>query len=338
VTMEDADFRKIHDEAVIIDGVSPLLRQRKYIDLYVKGGFTCVAPTVGGVEGAAATVKYLGDWLHFIDSRQDVLLVNRAADIERAKHEGRFGIIFHFQGTEPFEDDLNLVDVYAALGVRMVQLTYNVKNRVGDGCDERTDCGLSDFGLALIERLNANGIVVDCAHTGYRTTMETVEASKRPVVISHANARTVFDSIRNVSDEQARAVAKTGGVIGLNAVPYFVIGSGRPTLDHLLAHLDHFVHIAGVDHVALGFDYYEGQQPFATDEEADRLWRAFIDSGRWKAKTYPRPPHYYPEGLDTPAELRNFTKALLARGYSVSDTRRILGENWLRVFREVWRS
>ena len=334
--MSQANYADVHAEAIIIDGVSPLVRRRKYIDLYVQGGMTCVAATVAHSMPAGEAVKDLGDWLRFIDSRPDIILVRTARDIEDAKRTGKMGLLFHFQGTDQFENDVNLVEAYRALGVRMVQLTYNVKNRVGDGCEERTDAGLSRFGLALIERLNANGIVVDCSHTGYRTTMEAIEASTKPVVFSHANARAVFDTRRNIADDQAKAAARKGGLIGVNVVPYFVVARGRPTLDQFIAHIDHFIKVAGIDHVALGFDYFDGQQPFADDAEAERVWQAAVDSGRWDPATYPRPPHYYPEGLSTPAELRNLTRRLLERGYGVEDTKKILGGNWLRVFRAVW--
>jgi membrane dipeptidase len=334
--MANVSHSDVHERAIIIDAVSPLVRRRQYIDLYAKGGFTCVAATVAHGANAGGAVRDLGDWLRFIDGRPDLLLVRTAADIERAKRERKVGLVFHFQGTDQFENDLNLVEAYRALGVRMVQLTYNVKNRVGDGCEERTDAGLSRFGLALIERMNANGIVVDCAHTGTRTTMDAIEASAKPVVISHANARAVFSCARNITDELAKAVAHKGGVVGINAVPYFVVYPGRPTLDQLIAHVDHFVKVMGIDHVGLGFDYFDGQQPFADDATADRVWKEAVDSGRWDPANYPRPPHYYPEGLDTPAELRNLTKRLLERGYGAEDTTKILGGNWLRVFRAVW--
>jgi membrane dipeptidase len=334
--MTSLDPKAVHASAIIVDGVSPLARRREYLRLYSDGGVTCVAVTVAHEMAAGEAAKELGGWLRFIDSRSDVALVRTAADVEQAKRGGTLGLVLHFQGTDQFEDDLDLVEAYRALGVRMVQLTYNVKNRVGDGCDERTDAGLSRFGVALIERLNANGIIVDCAHTGYRTTMDALEVSTKPVVFSHANARSLFDTPRNITDEQAQAVARTGGLIGVNVVPYFIARSARPTLDQFIAHIDHWVKIAGIDHVGLGLDYFDGQQPFATDEEADRIWAASVASGRWNPETYPRPPHYYPEGLSTPAELPNLTKQLLTRGYSAADTKKILGGNWMRVFRAVW--
>jgi membrane dipeptidase len=143
----------IHDSAIVIDATCPLLKD-EYLEWWIEGGVTAAAPSVGGVEPAGQALKNLGHWLRRIEQDDRLTLIRSARDIEVAKEAGKFGIIFHFQGTEPIENDLNLVDAYKALGVGIIQLAYNVKNRVGDGCEERTDCGLSNFGVALIKRMN----------------------------------------------------------------------------------------------------------------------------------------------------------------------------------------
>jgi membrane dipeptidase len=330
------DYRAVHDEAIVIDATCPLLQRRELVDWYIAGGVTVAAPTVGNAAPAGETVKGLGAWLRFIDSRPDLMLIRRAADIDEAKRSRRLGILFHFQGGDPFDSDLSLVEAYRELGVRMVQLTYNVKNRIGDGCEERTDAGLSKFGLQLVERLNANRIVVDCSHTGYRTTMEAIEASTRPVVFSHANARAVHPSPRNITDEQIRAVAATGGLVGINGFPGFVAATSRPTLDQFIDHIDYDVRLVGIDHVAIGIDYFTGQHGVASDDEAQRMYASWLASGLWSEASYPPPPYYYPDGIATPRDMPNLTRRLLERGYSVADTKKILGGNWVRVFREVW--
>lgn len=332
------DAKQLHDSAIVIDAVAPILQRRQYIDLFQAGGVTCVAPTVGGKETTGEATRKLGDWLHLLSQRDDLLHVTTAADIRRAKAEGKLGILFHFQGTQPFEQDLNLVDAFHALGVRMVMLTYNVKNYIGDGCEERTDAGLSRFGERFIKRLNEKRIVVDVTHTGYRTTMEAMEVSASPVVFSHSNAKAILDTSRGIADDQAKAAARSGGLVGVTMVPYFIARGGRPTLDQFIDHIDHYVRLIGIDHVGLGLDYYWGQQPFASDEEALAVWQAAIDAGIWEEANYPKPPHYYPEGVDTPAHLSGLTAGLLQRGYSAANIRQILGENWLRVFETVWGS
>ena len=160
----------VHAYAVVIDSTCPLLDDSVYLDVYCRGGATVVAPTVGGFDNAAHTLRRLAGWQRLLRARIDLALVTCAADIRAAKRDGRLGLYFHFQGADPIEDDLNLVEAYRALGVGVVQLTYNVRNRVGDGCEEPSDAGLSRSGRQLVARLNEAGVVVDCSHTGVRTT------------------------------------------------------------------------------------------------------------------------------------------------------------------------
>ena len=334
--MARLDHDRIHDEAIVIDAVCPLMRRRQYIDGWIEGGVTAAGPTVAVFEGAGPTLRVLGDWLHAIDTDPRLTLVKRAADFAEAKANGKFGVLFHFQNTEPIEDDLNLVDAYKALGVGMIQLAYNVRNRVGDGCEERTDSGLSHFGLRVVERLNEARVVVDCTHTGYRTTMDAIEASSRPVVFSHSNPKAVKESPRNITDDQIRAAAATGGLIGMVGFPSFVSASPRPTLDEFIDHIDHVVKLVGDDHVGLGIDYYWIQAAFTGLEEATRLYEEFVAAGKWRPESYPPPPIHYPDGIETPRDLRNLTRRLLERGYSEEATKKILGDNWVRVFGEVW--
>lgn len=326
----------IHASSIVIDGTCPLLRRREFVDWYIEGGVTACCPTVGSTAPAEETLRNLGAWRRFIASRDDLTLVEVAADIERAKAAGRLGLVFHFQGADPVENDLDLVDAYRALGVRMVQLTYNVRNRVGDGCEEKTDAGLSAFGADLVERLNENRVIVDCSHTGYRTTMDAIGKSSQPVVFSHANAYGLHPSPRNIRDDQIRAAAQSGGLIGVNGFPGFLGTAAQPTMERFIEHLDYMVERAGIDHVALGIDYYEGMHPVAGAAEAEKFFKQQLAQRRWSEANYPPPPHHYPQGMATPRELPNLTARLLARGYAPGDVRKLIGVNWLRVFREVW--
>jgi len=331
-----ADAARLHRTAIVIDGTCPLLRRKEFVDWYREGGVTACAPTVGSTASAEDTLRNLGSWHRLIASRKDLALVEEAKQIPAAKKDGRLGLVFHFQGADPIENDLDLVEAYRALGVRMVQLTYNIRNRVGDGCEEANDGGLSRFGRDLVARLNENRMIVDGSHTGARTTLEAIDASTRPFVFSHANARAVHDCPRNISDAQIRAAAATGGVIGINGFPAFVGAGSRPRIDDFLRHLDHVVELVGIDHVALGIDYYEGMHPVANDAEAAKMYGEQLAVRRWSAEVYPPPPHHYPAGMETPRTLLALTAALLAHGYREPEVRKILGENWLRVMRTVW--
>jgi membrane dipeptidase len=209
------------------------------------------------------------------------------------------------------------------MGVRIIQLTYNERNPLGDGCTERTDAGLSDLGLEVIREMNRLGLLIDLSHVGYQTSMEAIETSHAPVIFSHSNARAICNSPRNLSDDQIRSVAARGGVVGVNDFPTFVSQDASPTIEHLLDHIDYLVHLVGDDHVGLGFD-------FSTETEDD------YEYFKYKQDVYPKPPWIYPSGIDGFEKIPNVTRGLVVRGYSDEAIRRILGGNFLRVFRQVW--
>jgi membrane dipeptidase len=337
-SVADRTAKEIHEDSIVIDAVCPLIMDNAdYLSLYREGGLTAIAPTVGGWESARRTLDRIAAWHRLLREREDLLIVRKSSDIELAKKSGLLGIYLHIQGADPVEDNLDLVDLYKTLGVGVIQLAYNVKNRVGDGCEERTDAGLSRFGLRLVERMNQARVIVDCSHTGFHTSMEAIECSKAPVVLSHSNPKSVHDSTRNASAELIDAIAKSGGVIGVAGYPAFVGAASKPTLDHFIAHIDALKQRVGIDHVGLGIDYYWGQVGIASDDEAMKGYDEGVRAGRW-GTAYPPPPHHYPAGIETPRTMQNLTRRLLERGYDESDIRKILGENWLRVMRAVWDS
>ncbi len=327
---------QLHRDAVVIDGVCPLLREPEYVEWYMAGGVSCAVPTVSLDETAEVTLEAIGRWLRLFAADGRLVHAHSAADIEHAKRDGRLAIVMHFQGPGAVAKELDRIDAFKALGVGMIQLTYNVKNPLGDGACERTDAGLSLFGQEFVRRCNEARVIVDCSHTGRQTTLDAIDASTRPAVISHANPRAVHDSPRNIDDDCIKAVARSGGVIGAVGFPGFLGTEARPTMARFIEHVDYLVETAGIDHVALGIDYYTGQHPVADAQAALKRYQWSVECGRWDAAVYPPPPHYFPEGMETPQTLHNLTAGLSARGYGDDDVKKILGANWLRVFREVW--
>jgi len=330
--------RRLHESSIIIDATCPLLTEdARHLDDYRKGGVTAAAPTIRSNTGTSAdAILKFGYWNRLARERDDLVLVRKADDIAAAKATGKIGVILHFQGTEVLDRSVDIIDAYHALGLRVVQLTYNKRCHVGDGIEEEGNAGLSRYGRAVVKRLNETGIVVDCSHTGLRTSMDAIELSSAPVILSHANSRHVRNIPRNVPDELYKAIAATGGVIGVVGFPNFVADTARPTLDHFIAHIDHIAGLVGIDHVGLGIDYYLGQHPYSSDEAATRLFQERVDMGVWSAGSYPAPPYYYPRGIETPDKLWALTERLVARGYKDEDIQKILGENWLRIYRQVW--
>lgn len=319
-----------------IDAVSPLLEKPEFLDLYRDGGTTCVAPTIAAHDSTIDTFRTISGWLARIAARDDLLLVRSAADVDRALREDKLGILFHFQGTAPLEGNIGYVRAFAELGVRAIMLSYNAAGPFGDGCEEPRNGGLTRLGRRLIAEMETCGVLLDLSHTGHRTTMDAMEAATKPVAFTHSNAHTLHASPRNIRDDQVRAAAATGGVVGVTLVPY-LIKQGKPvTVDDFIDHIAHFADLVGVDHVGLGMDYYWGQQPFASDEMAMSMWQSAVDAGVWDPATYPAPPHYYPEGLDTPAELGNLPAALERRGFAADEVAKIIGGNWYRLYGQIF--
>jgi len=332
---EEERALELHRKAIVIDNLQASVFTDDYYRVMVEAGVTATNKTVAGdhrFDSLYSTAKSLSEWHSNIRNHQEhACLATKIDDIYRAKKERKVAYIFGFQGTLAIENDVDLLDIYYMLGVRIVQLTYNTKNLVGDGCGERTDCGLSHFGLDVIDRMNKLGMITDIGHVGDRTGMEAIEHGK-VVVCSHANSRTVCKNVRNKTDETIKALTEKDGVIGVNAFPSFVkwtrTESGeKPTVNDLLDHVDYIVKLVGVDYVGLGLDLIDNwplERHRTLDSRPD-IW----------GKPGPKGTYDYPEGIDHVSKISNITKGLVERGYSDSEVQKILGENWIRVYKKV---
>jgi membrane dipeptidase len=249
-----------------------------------------------------------------------------AADVERAHASGRLAVAFDLEGALPLLGRPEMVDLFAALGVRQMHLAYNRNNAVAGGCYD-DDMPLSPAGRETVAAINRAGLLMDCSHTGHRTSLDIMALSTAPVIFSHANPRALCADGRNITDEQIRACIATGGVVCINGVGRF-LGDHAAKTPAILAHIDHLVQRYGPAHVGLGIDYSYPANGLDDDPPG-------LDKDYW----WP-PEHGYVGGLNikiaAPEQIPEIVEGLLGRGYDVDAISGILGRNMLEVARRVW--
>lgn len=255
-----------------------------------------------------------------------------AADLDRAKRNGTIGLVYYTQNASPIQDDLGRVKTLYDLGVRIVQLTYNTRNLVGDGGLERTNAGLSQFGVDLVHALNGARMLVDVSHCGPATTLDAIAQSKAPVAVTHSSCKAVYDHPRSKSDEILRAMAARGGVIGIFQINPYLGPKERNTLDDFLRHVDHAVKVAGIDHVGIGSDREHRRIP-DTEAEKQKLIAELSRLRPVTAATFRWP--FFIADLNHPRRMETIASGLTRRGYKSADVDKILGMNFYRLFRET---
>ena len=312
----------------VVDGVCPLMTDPDSWDSWIEGRVDVAAPTVVNWEGPGETQELLEQWSGWLAQDDRLIGINDPSDFDQFPLPGRLGVVIHFQNTLPLGDDLANYERFHQRGLRMVQLCYNRTNLVGDGCLEPGDGPLSRFGRDVVIEMNRLGMVVDLSHTGRRTTFDAMRVSSTPPVFSHSNPKALCSNRRNIDDEQIRAVADLGGLVGVNAYPAFVKQGGKDvTVADLVDHIDYLVDLIGPGHVGLGLDFCE----LSPDIHAE-----MIASGEWSIEDYPDDSGTYPIGLETPGQIPNIKKELVKRGYSADAMAAILGQNWIDLFKRVW--
>ena len=323
----------LHGSAIIIDGCAPILRDCNNATFWIEGGATCALATVAlHDDKRASTLDTIGHLYRQIKDRDDVIIARQTDDILKVKKAGKFAIVLAFQSSAALDRRVDMVEVYYRLGVRAMNLAYNQAEAAADGCSEPRNGGLTLFGNQVIPEMNRVGMLLDLSHTGHRATMEAMDLSDAPVAFSHSNAKSLYDHPRNLADDQIRRCVERDGVIGLNGHPAFIkAGTAAPTLDDYLAHVDTMVNKAGIDHVGIGMDFSHppGQQmPPARYEQ-------LMTEGVFTPETLPPPPWRYPIG--DARRIVDLTEALAQRGWRQTDLRKLLGENFLRLFHAVWK-
>ena len=295
------------------------------IDRHRQSGVDVVSLNVGyGEQGPDQHLAALERYRHWYGARPDrYVLAGSAADIRKAKAEGKLAVLFDIEGMNALNGQPERVAEYYGLGVRWMLIAYNHANPAGGGCLDE-DSGLSELGRAAIAEMERAGMLLCCSHTGWRTAMQAIEVSRAPVILSHSNAHALWPHPRNAPDELMIACARTGGVVGINGIGPF-LGEEPASAMGMIRHIEHALSVAGEDHVAIGLDY-------SFDQASTRAYLARMSEDarsklRLDGELTMAPPETFPE----------LAQLMLDRGHSPEVVRKVLGENLLRLAEQVWR-
>ena len=336
--------------------------RNEYLQTWEKSGVNVASGTYAGPSSHEAaydeSLTTMTQARSMIDALDDeVRLVLTADDIENVYKDGKRGVIFDFQNTVPFGTDLDRISLFKDLGLRVVQLTYNLRNYAGDGCTERYKTGLTYFGIELVERLNDLNMAVDVSHCSEQVGWDAIEVSTSPVIITHSASNAVTYHDRGKGDELAKAIADQGGYFGVALIGGFLSETTEITLDHFVDHVEHLVKVMGIDHVGIGCDkcgpgpgtesqvlFPDELGPFQTshlymDNPGPKInpWGKSKNRFEWLGF---RPEHrlsdaHRIDGFDDFIDWPNVTLKLAERGFNEEELRKLLGLNYLRVFRDI---
>lgn len=318
-----------------------LVPTQRFIEAVRDRRVDLISATVGPVGNGDNRYREAVDEVAFLDrtiaaSPNLLAKIESAADIRTARAAGNLGIIYNFQDTVALEGDVARVDTFATLGVKVIQLTYNKRNLAGDGCLERANAGLSDFGREVIARLNANKVLLDLSHACQRTQAEGIAASAAPPAITHSGCRALADLPRNTHDAEMRALAQKGGVFGVYLMPFLRM-SGQPGTEDLLRHLDHAVNVCGEDHVGLGTD--GPLFGYTVNDESRAAQRRFYEERARRGIAAPGEAadvFNMVEGYNAVDRYDRIGADLRRSGWSTARVEKVLGGNFVRLFDTVW--
>ncbi|KAB1073503.1 dipeptidase [Methylobacterium planeticum] len=318
-----------HEDLIVIDGlIVSDFGPEVFADMR-RGGITAANCTCSVWEDFATTMRAVARWRRWFREHADLIApIHTAADIRRVKAEGRTGIIHGWQNTSAIEDRLEYLELFHALGLRIVQLTYNTQNLVGSGCYESHDGGLSDFGREVLAEMNRLGILCDLSHVGSKTSEDAIRASTRRVAYSHCLPAALKAHPRNKTDAQLRFIAEHGGFVGVTMFPPFLARGPAATIEDYVDAIAHVIACVGEENVGIGTDFTQGYgRPFFDYITHDKGYgRKLTEFGEI----------LNPEGIRTIGEFPNLTAAMERRGWSDRRIERVMGGNWLALLDDVW--
>ncbi|MBQ0831828.1 dipeptidase [Marinobacter sp.] len=311
-----------------IDGLQYSNWSREIFEQMRAGGVSAVHATLVYHENTRETLSRFGDWNRRFEQHSDLIMpVYEAADIAIARDTGRVGIFFGAQNCSPIEDDIDMIAVMRRLGLMIMQLTYNNQSLLAAGCYESEDSGVSRFGRQAIEEMNRVGMIIDMSHSSERSTLDAIELSSRPVIISHANPASFHPAKRNKSDKVLKAIAESGGLLGFSVYPFHLKDGPDCTLESFCNMVADTADLMGIDHIGIGTDLCQGQPQSVLDWMRNGRWSKAMDFGEGNKNNagWPRPLAWFQDNRDFPAII----EGLKRKGFTETEVEKIMGLNWL---------
>lgn len=297
------------------------------------GGVDAVHVTIAYHESFREMVLQLEAWNRRFEAFPDLIMrATTAADIDAAKASGRTAIFFGFQNPSPIEDDIGLIEIVHQLGVRFMQLTYNNQSLLATGCYEDDDTGLTRFGKQAVAEMNRVGLVIDMSHSGDRSTLEAIDASARPIAITHANPSWWHPARRNFGDDVLRALVARGGMLGFSVYPHHLKDGSACTLDGFCAMVAEAAGRYGAQHLGIGTDLCQDQPDSIVEWMRVGRWSKAMDYGEGSADAPGFPP--MPDWFQDNRDFGNLRGGLRATGLSEAEVDGIMGDNWYRFYAE----
>lgn len=320
--------QNLHQDLIVIDGLQYSNWNRQIFEQLREGGVTMVHVTIAYHEQTRETLQRITEWNRRFEDHRDLIMPVRCADdIRCAKQVGKVGIMFGAQNCSPIEDDIGMVEVMRDLNLMIMQLTYNNQSLLACGCYEAEDSGVTRFGRQVIREMNRVGMVVDMSHSGERSTLDAIELSQRPIVISHANPASFHAARRNKSDAVLKALGESGGLLGFSLYPFHLRNGSDCTLEDFCDMVAYTADLMGIEHIGIGTDLCQEQPLSVLEWMRNGRWSKEMDYGEGSSSNadWPQPLSWFRDSRDFP----NLTAGLQRRGFSDADVARIMGQNWL---------
>ncbi len=315
----------------IIDGLQYCNWSEAIFRDIAASGIAAIHVTICYHENFRETVANIERWNRWFESYPDLLVHGLTGDdVRRAKAENRCAIFFGAQNCSPIEDDIGLVEIVHTLGLRFMQLSYNNQSLLCTGCYQAEDSGLTRMGREVVREMNRVGLVIDMSHSGERSTLAAIEASERPIAITHANPSAWHPALRNKSDTVLRQLARSGGMLGLSLYPHHLKGGSNCTLEDFCAMAARTAELVGIDHLGIGSDLCQDQPDSVVEWMRTGRWTKEIDFGEGSQERPGFPPQ--PAWFQSNRDHINIAAGLAKVGFGKDDVAKIMGGNWLAFF------